>query len=161
MTMIPWENGADIALPVWLEGAAALVAFEFPIISEGALAALSRDYLTLAFALEQDRRQIDLAAVGLTDSSFGPAVTAFSLHRERLSGPNGSHMIVSSTTAGLIGAAYAGAAAEVVAMKLSAILSLIDLFLKTEAVKTLLAGQLQIGIPSTALTSLTNPSPRR
>lgn len=144
MTMIPWENGiivppADIGLPVWLSDTAALIGFTFPDISERALLILGREYAALARNLEQSRASTDGVTSNLTVLNHGPAMTAFTLYRERLSGPNGSHMIVSVTAAGVMSTAYCGAAAVVMGMKAKAILALMDALLATGTVKAFAA----------------------
>jgi len=144
MSMIPWESGilvppADIELPDWLRGTADIVGFQFPKISERALFSLGQEYARLARNFEQTRESTDDATSSLLTTNFGEAIAAFSMFRERLSGPNASHMAVSAAAAGVIAAAYCGAGVEVVAMKLKVIAAMVKAFLKSEAVAALAA----------------------
>jgi|GEM_PF-2715061 len=142
MSMIPWEEAAlvppaDLSLPVWLQPTAAAVGFAFPDVSERAMFALGHLYAGLARKFERDRERVDEGASSVLDTNHGAALIAFAGFRERLSGPNASHMILSATAAGVISTAYLGAAWTVVGMKLKVIATLADTLARSEAVTAL------------------------
>lgn len=146
MSMVPWENAilvpaADVRLPVWLEPTAAMLGFRFPDVSERALIGLGATYARLARNFEQTRVLVDEAGAGLLSTNHGEALVAFTGFRERLSGPNASHMIVSASAAGAISAAYLAAGATVLAMKLKVTATLADAFVKSEAVTALMVAE--------------------
>lgn len=118
--------GLGLPLPGFLLDAAGALGFSWPESDEMELFRIGKEHIASGIDYLEIRGEVDDAITELLETNESEGLAAFDRFRLRLTSMAGSHMMVSGVSAPAIGVAYLAAGALVLALKIRAIMILIE-----------------------------------
>ena len=118
--------GMGLPIPTFLIKAAAALGFKWPESDEMELFRIGKNYIASGIEYMKIRGEVDEAISELLSNNESDGLDAFDRFQRRLTSLAGSHMMISGTSAPAIGVAYLAAGGLVLALKVHAIMILIE-----------------------------------
>ena len=118
--------GMGLPIPTFLIKAAAALGFKWPESDEMELFRIGKNYIASGIEYMKIRGEVDEAIKELLSNNESDGLDAFDRFQRRLTSLAGSHMMISGTSAPAIGVAYLAAGGLVLALKVHAIMILIE-----------------------------------